>query len=301
MIEGHTGISRLKKSPGAAARWIVLAALLAAQPTPLSAARFDDLQLVYHATFANGSLNSGIDSLQIGQLKLGDTGQTGINASWRPLKGDYLVEVTRPTTVTGTGAVATGIFAAPVNFDVGSIVGLRATFIAPVGPHNSTDLWAVAVIVRPGGVNPLIDFPRAAATLQVRGAQARLNTPGASVPANLSDLPQEIYDAIFSPTDPQPFTLELLVDRKTGLGEASFKAGDAVFSHTFQFADFKADSGPVITNVGANIAIANAPGQRASVRIRDLQIFSLRPGSLTTLVDPLCPPGFGCRTAPETQ
>lgn len=269
-----------------------------AQSMPATAAGFDDLQLVYHATFANGSLESGIDSLNLGALKFGDTGQAGINPSWTSSKGDYLVGITRPTTVTGQ-AVAAGIFAAPVNFDVGSVVGLRATFVAPVGPHDSTDLWAVAVIVRPGGVNPLVAGPRAAATLQVSGNGARLNTPGASVPANLPNVPQQIYDAIFSSTDPQPFTLELLVDRKNGRGEAALKVGDAKFSHAFEFEVFKADSGPAITNVGANIAIANAPGRRASVRIRDLQIFSSKRSPAAIISDPLCPPEFGCRQAPS--
>ena len=283
------------------ARGLIVATLLmTGHAPPASASRFDELQLVYHATFANGSLVSGIDPLNLGPLKFGDTGQEGIDPSWTPTSGDYLVGVTRPAALTSPGAAATGIFAAPVNFDVGSVVGLRATFIAPVGPHSSTDIWAVALIVRPGGIDPLIDFPRAAATLQVRGATARLNTPGASVPGNLPFLPQELYDAIFSPTNPQPFTLELLVDRKTGRGEASLKIGETVYSHQFEYLDFKADSGPVISNVGANIAIANAPGQRASVRIRDIQIFSTRTSKEAESGDPLCPAEFGCRAAPPT-
>lgn len=266
---------------------------------PASASKFDDLQLVYHASFANGSLESGYDPLNLGPLKFGDTGQEGIDPSWTPFSGDYLVGVTRPASLTSPGAAATGIFAAPVNFDVGSVVGMRATFIAPVGPHDSTDIWAVAVIVRPGGIDPLIDFPRAAATFQVRGTTARLNTPGASVPANLPFLPQELYNAVFSPTDPQPFTLELLVDRRSGRGEASLKIGDVVYSHQFEFLDFKADSGPVITNIGANIAIANAPGKRASVRIRDIRIYSTKTGTEVESGDPLCPAEFGCRIAPS--
>lgn len=292
MDKGHpnfSGIVTLK---------IAAALLIVGHAAPVSASRFDDLQLVYHATFANGSLGSRIDSLKLGPLKFGDTGQDGINASWSAVSGDYVVAVTRPATLTSSGAAATGIFAAPVNFDVGSVVGLRATFVAPVGPHNSSDIWAVALIVRPGGINPLIDFPRAAATLQVRGTTARLNTPGASTPANLPFLPQELYDAIFSPTDPQPFTMELLVDRRTGRGEAALKVGDTVYSHQFEYQDFRADSGPAITNVGANIAIANAPDQRASVRIRDIQIFSTKPGAPSNLSDPLCPTEFGCRTVP---
>lgn len=267
---------------------------------PVSAARFEDLQLVYHATFGNGSLQSGIDPLKMGALKFGNTGEAGINPSWTPSNGDYEIGVTRPTGLTGP-AVAAGIFASPVSFDVGSVVGLRATFVAPMGPHNSSDVWAIAVIVRPGGVQPLAADPVAAVTLQVRSAGARLNTPGASAGAGFPNVPQYVYDTIFSPTDPQPFTLEMLVDRIHGRGEATLKVGDAVYSRTYEFAVFRANSGPSITNVGANIAIASGAGQTASVRVRDFQIFSSKRGTAAVSSDPLCPSDFGCRTVPSIE
>lgn len=277
---------------------LALAVLLVS--TPASAERFEDLQLVYHATFANGSLDSGTDPLDIGPLKFGDSGEAGINPTWTPSQGDYLVTVTRPASLTGQPVLA-GIDATPVNFDVGSVVGLRGTFIAPAGPHNSTNSWAIVVAVSPGSANPLIFNPSAAVTLQVRGTGARLNTPGASVGANLPNMPQEVYDAIFHPTDPQPFTLEMLVDRKTGRGEAKLKVGEAVFSRTYEFAVFKADSGPAITTVGAHVAIVNSSGEPVSVRMRDFQIFTSKRGSDNGSGDPLCPPEFGCRLVPPDQ
>ena len=277
---------------------LALAAITVAAPA--SAARFEDLQLVYHATFANGSLESEVDPLNIGALKLGSSGEVGINPSWVPSQGDYLVTLTRPASLTGP-AVLAGLDATPVNFDVGSVVGLRATLVAPRGPHGSTDIWAIALAVEPGGANPEIVNPSAAVTLQVRGATARFNTPGASPFVNLPNMPQEVYDAIFNPTDPQPFTLELLVDRKTGRGEASLKVGDAVFSRTFEFFVFKPDSGPAITDIGVHIGIPNSSGQPVSVRLRDFQIFTSKRNSGAASSDPLCPPEFGCRLAPPTS
>lgn len=277
-------------------KWLALAAVAAAAPA--SAAIFDGLQLVYHATFANGSLESSIDPLGIGPLKFGNSGEPGINPSWTASQGDYLITVTRPNSLTSAAAVLAGIDATPVNFDVGSVVGLRATLVAPMGPHDSTDIWAIALAVETGGADPLIVNPSAAVTLQVRGSAARFNTPGADPFVNLPNMPQEDYDAIFNPTDPQPFTLELLVDRKTGHGEASLKVGDAVFSRTFQFFVFKPDSGPVITDIGVHIGIPNSSGQPVSVRLRDFQIFTTKRQSGN--IDPSCPSDI-CRLAPVTK
>ena len=260
---------------------------------PASAERFEDLQLVYHATFANGSLESPRDPLNIGPLSFDNSGEAGINPSWTPGQGDYRFTVTRPTNLTGPPFVRAG-FDADVNFDVGSVVGLRATYVAPVGPHNGTDVWAVVVNVETGGANPV----GAAASLQIRGATARFNTPGATV-AQSQLVTSDDYDAIFRSIEPQPFTLELLVDRVTGRGEASLKIGAELYSRTYEFAVFRADSGPPIGAVGADVAIINSSGQASSVRIRDFQIFTSKRNSDAVTDDPLCPPEFGCRKPPS--
>lgn len=277
--------------------WLALAAITVAAPA--SAEMFDGLQLVYHATFANGSLESGVDPLGIGPLKFGSSGEPGIDPSWIASQGDYLITVTRPLNLTSAAVVAAGIDATPVNFDVGSVVGLRATLVAPKGPHGSANVWAIALAVETGGANPLIVNPSAAVTLQVRGAAARYNTPGASPFVNLPNMPQEVYDEIFDPIDPQPFTLELLVDRKTGHGESSLKVGDAVFSRTFEFFVFRPDSGPAITDVGVHIGIPNSSGEPVSVRLLDFQIFTSKQRSAAASGDPLCPTEFGCRAVPH--
>jgi hypothetical protein len=128
-----------------ATTFLALAAL--SLGAPASAAGIEDLQLVYHATFANGSLESGVDTRNIGALTFGNSGEPGINPSWTATQGDYLITFTRPSSLTGQ-AVVVGIDATPVNFDVGSVVGLRGTFVAPVGPHNSADV-SIQVLVQP--------------------------------------------------------------------------------------------------------------------------------------------------------
>lgn len=256
---------------------IVIGALSAVGSVALTSAKTpQDLQLVYHATFGNGSLDSGVDPLGIGSLKEGDSQIPNSNPTWTAEKGTITLGVTRPTG-TITGPVSAGIFATPVSFDQGSVFGLRATFVAPVGPHGLGNVWAVGVGARTGDEDDLFAETRTVATFQVRANGARLNAVGASSPANHPNVPQDVYDAIFDPVDPQPFTLELLIDRQSGAGEVRLKVADWETAYDFQPAAFLANSGPSITAVGVSLAIANAPGESASVRARDFQIFSTRP------------------------
>ena len=100
-----------------------------------------------------------------------------------------------------------------------------------------------------------------------------------------ADTVRRVYDALFPSTpgsvDESTFTLEMLVDRVTGLGRAALAIGDFEVSKDYEFAVFLPDSGPTITAIGPSLAISNAPGQRASVLVRDLEIFTpvSEPGS----------------------
>jgi len=257
----------------------LLGALLAVgSPTLASAQTPEDLQLVYHATFGNGSFDSGIDPLGIGWLRPGDSEVVNSNPTWTADEGTIVLGTTRPLT-TVVGPVTAGLFATPVNFDQGSVVGLRATFVAPAGPHDVGNQWAVTVSARTGAEGDVSAETRTAATFQVRANGARLNVVGASAQANQLNVPQEVYDAVFDPIDPQPFTLELLIDRVSGVSWAALKIGNWTASHTFLPAAFLANSGPSITAVGVSVAISNAPGQTASVTVRDFQIFSVKRNS----------------------
>ncbi len=128
----------------------------------------------------------------------------------------------------------------------------------------------MVLAVRTGNERHLATETLAAADLQVRADGARLNAPGASVGLNLPNVPQDVYDALVGGST---FTLELLVDRVTGVGNAALHVGSFEVSRTFTYAAFTATGGPTITAIGPTLAIANGPGQRASVRVLDFQVF----------------------------
>jgi hypothetical protein len=240
----------------------------------LSAATFADTSLVYLATFGGDSSQPAVDKLAIGPLKAGDTEIADTNPTVTPENGDMVLSVTRPAGLP-TGTVASsGIFATPVNFDQGSVFGLQATFIRPVGPSSGG--WAAgAVNARTGDESDLNGETRVNATLNVRaGGTARLNVPIGATSQTFVDVPAPVYDAIFRSVDPEPFTLQLLVDRVSGNGTASLKVGDfPVLSRSFQLSEFQANSGPTVTAVGPTIANANSPGQTVSVHLRDFRIY----------------------------
>ena len=78
--------------------------------------------------------------------------------------------------------------------------------------------------------------------LNVRaGGTARLNVPRGATSQTFVDVPAPMYDAIFRLNDPEPYMLQLLVDRVTGNGSASLKVGDfPVLSRSFQLSQFQA-------------------------------------------------------------
>jgi hypothetical protein len=257
-------------------------------------------QPVYLANFGHGSLDSSIDDLGSGPINPGNTGQADINATWGVGNGTIILGVTRPLSATAGVAVASGLFVTPVNFGTGSVFTARATFRAPTGPQLTGNQFAAVVAARTGNEDDLPGETRIAASLQVRGTTARLNAVGAIPMAALPNVPQNVYDAIFDPVNPQPFTLELKVDRKAGVGTASLKVGDYYsLSHNF-ISVFTANSGPTVEAIGATLAIANGPGQRATVEVMDLRILQPQADSSSSATS--CDPAwaeFGCRQPPS--
>lgn len=73
----------------------------------------------------------------------------------------------------------------------------------------------------------------------------------------MDGVPQDIYDALFTGS---PFTLELLVDRVTGGGNAALYVRGFHLSQIFAFAAFTATGGPPIPAIGPTVAIATGPG-----------------------------------------
>ena len=235
----------------------------------------NELQLVYLASFPNGSLEPSVDKMNAGPMVPGDPLIPGSNPTITDAPGEIVLSIHRPLGLSPDDIPAESIFA-PVNFGPGSIVRLRATFIAPVGPYATTGGFAIGVGARIGGKDDLPLEPRVFVTVNARPNQlVRFQVPFGSVEPTNTVLPQAVKDAIYSTTDPQPFTIELTIDRKLGTGTAKLMVIDQVFSLSFTLKDFLADSGPTITNVGPGIAVnSNAPGQTASVHVRDFRIYT---------------------------
>ena len=237
-----------------------------------------ELRLAYQASFPNGSLDSSVDKLNVGPMQPGDTLIANTNPTVTPLKGEMLVGITRPADLPPDQIPSESLWATPVDFGPGSISRIRATFIAPVGPYATTGGFAMGLVAKTGGKDDLGESePKIAVTVNVRPNQlVRFQVPFGSAEPRNTVLPQAVKDAIFSTTDPQPFTIELTIDRKEGTGTVKLMVIDQVFAlPSFPLAQFLADSGPAITAMGPGIAVnANGPGQTASVRVRDFRIYA---------------------------
>ena len=233
------------------------------------------MQLTYQASFPNGSLASSVDRFGIGPLQPGDTGIANSNPVIDKRPGEIFLSISRPVGLEPDVIPAMGVWATPVDFGPGSVTRIRATYIAPVGPLPGGG-FAIGVNAKTGDQHDLASDTRIAVTVNVRpGFVVRLNVPFGATEPTAMPLPQAAKDAIFSATDPQPFTIELTVDRTTGKGTAKLMVADQTYALEFELADFREDGGPAITAVGPGLAVnANAPGQTASVRVRDFRIYT---------------------------
>ena len=241
-----------------------------------SAPASGELRLAYLASFPGGTLEPSADKLNAGPMVPGDSLIPDSNPTVSVAPGEVVVSIHRPIGLSADDIPSESIWATPVDFGPGSIVRIKATFIAPVGPYATTGGFAMGLVARTGGKDDLASETKVATTVNVRPNQVvRLNVPFGSVETRNTVLPQAVKDAIFSTTDPQPFTLELTIDRRDGTGTAKLMVIDQVFSLSFHLADFVADGGPNITAVGPGIAVnANGPGQTASVHVRDFRIYT---------------------------
>lgn len=234
-----------------------------------------ELRLAYQASFPNGSLESSVDKLNVGPMQAGDTGIAGSNPTIEKRPGEIFISITRPVNLSPDLTPAMGVWATPVDFGPGSLSRISATYRAPVGPLPGGG-FAIGINAKTGGKDDLTTDTRIAVTVNVRpGFVVRFGVPfGATEPARV-ELPQAVKDAMFSTTDPQPFTIELTIDRIQGKGTAKLTIIDQVFSVPFILSDFLADGGPAITAVGPGLAVnPNAPGQTASVQVRDFRIYT---------------------------
>jgi hypothetical protein len=239
--------------------------------TPSSA----QLKLAYLATFPNGSLDSSVDHLGAGAMQVGDTLVPGSNPTFEKGSGEIILGITRPADLSPDLIVANSAWATGLSFGPRSVSRISATYIAPAGPIPGGG-FAIGLVAKIGGKNDLGDVEtKVATTINVRpGFLVRLNVPFGSLETTNTVLPPEITDAIFGSSG-KPFSLSLTVDRTTGKGKAELKVENHVVSLDFTLADFLANSGPTITAAGPGIAVnANAPGQTASVHVREFRIYT---------------------------
>jgi hypothetical protein len=235
-----------------------------------------ELRLAYLATFPEGSLAPSVDQLNAGSMLLGDTLVPGSNPTFEKGPGEIILGITRPVDLSPDLIVAQNVFATGLNFGPGSVLRLRATYIAPVGPIPSGG-FAFGLVAKTGGKDDLPTEPRVVTTINVRpGFLVRLNVPFGAVETTNTVVPADLKEMMFSTTDPQPFTLELTIDRTNGTGKAKLTVGDRVVGPlSFHLSDFLVNSGPTITVTGTGPAVnANGPGKTASVHVRDFRIYT---------------------------
>jgi hypothetical protein len=234
-----------------------------------------ELRLAYQATFPNGSLDPSVDKLNAGPMQAGDAGVPNSNPTVEQAPGSILVSISRPVGLDDDVIPSEGVWATPVDFPTGSVSRITATFIAPVGPLPGGG-FAMGVNAKTGGTDDRSTDTRIAVTVNARpGYLVKFQVPFGAVATTNVTLPQAVKDAIYSTTDPQPFTIDLTIDRINGTGTAKLMVIDQVFTLNFALADFQANGGPSITAVGPGIAVnKNAPGQTASVHIRDFRIYT---------------------------
>jgi hypothetical protein len=242
---------------------------------PSTAPSSNEAQLSYLASFPKGSLEPALDKLNAGPMWAGDPLIPGSNPTISAAPGEVVVSIHRPLGLSPDDIPSESIFAA-ADLGPGSIARIRTTFIAPVGPYATTGGFAIGLGARTGGKDDLATETKVFATVNVRPNQlVRFQIPFGSVEPRNVVLPQAVKDAIFSTTDPQPFTIELTIDRVLGKGTAKLMVIDQVFALDFTLADFLADGGPTITAVGPGIAVnSNGPGQTASVHIREFRMYT---------------------------
>jgi len=258
-----------EQAHGRGSKRFLCASLVLAAAMP-SAAHAVEFQVIYRATFHNGSLIPTVDTLHLGALQKGDSQVPHSEPSWKNLPEALEIGIRQPKDVT----VSAGVWVTPVSFGKGSIFALRATFVRPDGPHEASNIWAVAVGARTGGAPDLGSAARTGVTFQVKGPGARMNAQGVT-PLNRPLLSTAIYNRVFRTPDPDRFTLDLLIDRASGTGKATLTVGtDVVESRPLDLKIFTATTGEPITSVGAAIAIASGAGKRASVQLREFEILT---------------------------
>lgn len=218
------------------------------------------------------------------------TGKAGETAVLTTKDGKLGMELTAPKPIAPNTTPSMGIFSVGHNFGPDATFAISATFRKPVGTPSGK-AWSIGVVARTGDVDDTADLKRILLSFRTcttgvgpcAGAKANLRVlevnsadpdDPASVKLNSINIPDDVFNAIF--TSGQPFTLSLFVDRKKGEGIATITAGTAKIPPLpFKTTIFtSAADSPVIKTVGATLANGFGPGERVSVEVSELAIWA---------------------------
>lgn len=250
----------------------------------ISTAPPDAGALMLHADLPKGSLVCGYwDGIHTPKepLQKGHGQVAGSDPAWTP-SGDALqLAVTAPPgTTVDDPTPSAGIFSTNLPFGPRTAFVAHATFQGPdisrLDPAGGA--WATgAVTARTGATDDLKAEARLSATVRFNGTDAFLNVT--EVGLNDSNPSRRARQGILGELKANifekglPYTVGLTVNRRTGLGLATLRSGNAPpLQLPFELTIFTPVSELKITAVGAAVANCCVPGARATVLLSDFRI-----------------------------
>ena len=215
-------------------------------------------------------------ALQKGQSNVGET------ASWTTADNALQMTLKAPPTIMENTTPSMGVFSTGLNLGPGSRFSVSATFRKPSDTLYAKG-WAVGVVARTGDRDDTADLKRLQLTFRVKNSTAELRVQEIWGPTDAEfkqhaslPVPQTLYDQLIdNQLNPPTFTLKLLVDRKTGTGDAMMKVRNTTYDlGSFNMEYFKASSGDPFTVVGAALANAYDAGKTRSVEVTHFEVWT---------------------------
>ncbi len=230
-------------------------------------------RLVYHYDFVAGAVVT--DTLGFGPVKVGDSG-AGVSFK-TPVQTPQglLLQVTRPSSA--AAPVSIGAFATPAKALTNDFLLMEATFRSGGGPADPGHVWAVGLGFKSGTEADAPGDTHAGATLQYkqdpqRGSFTHLNSVGAAGPAGRPPVSAADY-AKLTGNRLTPFTMSVLAERSSGLGQASLTV-DGAYADSFAFGYAPAVQSMTIGAIGLSLTVAAGDQTEASVTLVDLKVYA---------------------------
>lgn len=277
-LPGHFAAAQPSPSPTCDRSSLQLSAPRPAGPPPAGQPPGSiPLKLAYHAIFPGGSRDCFIDYIHAPPqpVEEGDAQLPGQVSTFTAGSRGLILGLTPPFSFPDDATPSVGLFSTSLNYGPGAFFLVRATFVGPNGPLDGK-AWAVGLNAREGDKNDVGSVARLNLTLRFKKNAASLNVYENGDPRGSIAVLTPAYDAIVSTSAPQPFTLELLVNRITGKGTATLiTSGTPPQALPFTLKVYTATSGPVVQAIGPSLANCCVPNTRVSVEVIDFQIWAL--------------------------